>query len=466
MHSEVPARMVVLGLDGLPYSLARELCASGCTPNLARLMPGCAPVSPGKAHGVDPDVSQPAACSIRAELPDLSPVNWTSFYTAQGPEEHGVFGFTRIHAIDYTMALADFAQVAVPTLFDRMGERGLTSRVVNLPNTYPAWPIPGMLISGFVAHDLARAVHPPFLLGPLMGAGYILESDTTNGVTDPQGLLAGLARSLDGRRGALNLLWPDLAWNLFVFVLTETDRLFHFLWDGVTDSAHPQHAGCMALLAQWDALVGDVLDRVDALPGGGRLMVLADHGFTGLITEVDINAWLREKGYLQLTCAPEAAPELDGTLIRADSTAFALDPGRIYLHTRRRFGNGCLSDEEAATLARRIGDELMQLAYDGAPVLRAVHTADALYPGTLRDVAPDLVCEAHRGFDLKAKFNRTAVFGHFGRTGTHTVDDAFFYDSYGSRPATVRGAGAEVLAHFGLSAPTGKGAPSLIMAAR
>jgi len=74
-------RMAVLGLDGLPLSLARELGAA--LPNIGRLAQG--------------------AVSVRAELPELSPVNWTSFYTGEGPETHGIYGFSRMDPASYRL---------------------------------------------------------------------------------------------------------------------------------------------------------------------------------------------------------------------------------------------------------------------------------------------------------------------------------------------------------------------------
>ncbi|MDR3043818.1 MAG: alkaline phosphatase family protein [Desulfovibrio sp.] len=517
MHTDTRPRLVVLGLDGLPFSLARHLCAQGRTPNLARI------------------AASPNASALAAELPDLSPVNWTSFYTASGPEAHGVYGFTRFNVTTRQLSLADFSQVTAPTIFDRLGEHGLTSRVINLPNTYPARPISGMLVSGFVAHDLARAVHPPFLLGPLTGAGYRLEADTARGGSDPAHLLTELRATLASRRAALRLLWPDLAWNLFVLVLTETDRLFHFLWDAVTDEGHPRHPACMEFLAEWDALVGEVLDLAKALSARDgrpvRLVALADHGFGPVRAEVDLNAWLRGQGLLRQVTpgGVEQCHELDATTLHPDSAAFALDPGRIYLRTRRRFPDGTLDDAAGWRLAERLRRELMELTFDGAPVFRAVLTADEAYgpevPGQgalgqaapeqggscqtrsgltgpelgvagpiisgtggrlllsgtqasapaagpvvppapedgppLRWAAPDLVCVPAYGFDLKAKWNRGQVFGlpeQYGRTGTHTPDDAFWYDSQAGQPGivapvSVRDVGALVLRHFGLDAP-------------
>lgn len=430
MRTAPRPRMAVLGLDGLPLALARRLAARGAAPNLARLLPG--------------------ARALRAELPELSPVNWTSFFTAAGPEEHGVFGFTRLDPATYATALTDATCVATPTIFQRLGARGLTSRVLNLPGTYPARPLKGMLVAGFVAPELRGAVFPPFLAGPLAAMGYRLEADTVRGGADHDFLLTDLAATLDSRRAALALLWPDLAWDLFVFVLTETDRLFHFLYDAVDDPAHPRHGGAMALLRRWDAALGDLLDRFEALPEPRRLLVLADHGFTRLETEVDLNSWLAGQGLARLTGTQ--AHENDATALASDSQALALDPGRIYLHTRERFAAGGVTPAQAPALAARIRDALLGLTHQGCPVIRAVHDRQTLYPGPMAHAAPDLLAEPHPGFSLTAKFDARPVFGHYGRTGVHTADDAFFHDSApgpGPAPARPRDVGKLVLDFFG-----------------
>ncbi|OBQ51887.1 alkaline phosphatase family protein [Halodesulfovibrio spirochaetisodalis] len=422
-------KLVVLGLDGLPLSLARKLAATGRFPSLARLTP--------------------SATEMQAELPELSPVNWTSFYTAADPGEHGVYGFTRIHSRDYTMGLCNFEQPQHPTIFDRLGEAGYRTRSINLPNTYPARAINGMLISGFVAEELSQAVYPKFLLN-MLGADFLLEADTTTGASDPAFLLDQLRKTLAARKRAFSLLWKDGAWDLFIFVLTETDRLFHFLFDAVEEPAHPWHAECLSLLEEWDSLIGEVLDAYDALPEPKRLMSLADHGFTRLITEVDLNALLRDMGLLATQLPPEACNELDPQQISARCKAFALDPGRIYIHATSRFARGTIADSDIPALEQSIAEQLMAVTYNGQRVFKQIHKGQKLYTGKMAQFAPNLVCEPVAGFDLKAKFNRREPFGFFGRTGTHTVQDTFFYDSHNAQPQRVRDVGTEILRHFDL----------------
>jgi predicted AlkP superfamily phosphohydrolase/phosphomutase len=372
-------------------------------------------------------------------------VNWTSFFTAAGPEEHKIFGFTSLDPKSYTLRFADSTQVQGRTIFERLGERGLSSRVVNLPNTYPASPIKGMLVAGFVAPELSRAVYPPFLGHQLRRRGYILEADTERGGRDPEYLLASLEASLRGRRTALELLWPDLAWDLFVFVLTETDRLGHFLFPALEDPGHPWHNHCLLFLKKWDAQIGEVLERFASLPEPKRLIFLADHGFTSLTTEVDLNAWLKQQRLLIQDQPPDN--EQDCRHIGARTQAFALDPGRIYLHTSA-FARGSLSATQAATLREKLRDLLLALTWQAAPVMQAVFNGQVLYPGAVFPPAPDLVCVPNPGFSLRAKFDATEVFSKAHRQGCHTADDAFFYDSAGSKPQRIRDVGLEVLRHF------------------
>jgi len=430
MH-ESRNRLVILGLDGLPYSLARTLCLAGKLPNLAAL------------------ALSPESRPIRAELPELSPVNWTSCITGVNPGGHGVFGFSRIDPATYALSLTDSAAIKAPTLFERLGERGLVSKVINLPGAYPAKPIKGMIVAGFVAHDPARAVHPPFLASILAAEGYQLEADTTRGAADPDYLLSQVRATLCGRASILELFWPDLAWDLFMLVLTETDRIFHFFYPAVANPEHALHGAFLEFLAEWDRLIGRVLERYESLPEPKRLVVLADHGFTRCRTEVDLNAWLMGQGLLKF--AARGAGEFDSRAMSLHETAaFALDPGRIYINAKERFARGVLHQYAAEALKIEIREALLTLSFGGEPVMAAVHDGREIYSGPFVAKAPDLICEARPGFSLTGKFDRTDIFGLYGRAGCHTAGDAFFYDSAGSAPETVSAAGRELFAHFGL----------------
>ncbi|NDV21754.1 alkaline phosphatase family protein [Desulfovibrio sp. JC022] len=420
-------RLVVLGLDGLPASLALQWATK--LPNLGRIAGKCEPIS--------------------AELPELSPVNWTSFFTAQKPEKHGLYGFTSIDPQNYTLSINNFEQVLCPTIFDALGEKGLVSKIINLPNTYPAKSVRGMLISGFVADSLEKAVQPPFLLGPLRDAGYQLEADTSRGIMDPDYLFDQVALTLERRLKALEMFWNDLAWDLFTIVFTETDRLFHFFYPAFEDENHPLYPKAAEFMHNWDRAIGIVLDKFEALPGDKKLIAFADHGFAALETEVDLNTFLVQHGYLEYT--QPAKDQWDSTIISPSSKAFALDPGRIYIHTSDRFGRGQVSPEQAMNIASEIAAKLMLLEFNGQKIMDSVQTTREAYGVNPIGDPPDLICTARPGFDLKAKFDRVEIFGFHGRTGTHTVKDAFFYSSDGQQISTMHQTGQIILDWFNIT---------------
>lgn len=425
-------RLVVLGLDGLPLDLARELAASGRLPNLDRLL----------THN---------ATTVEAELPELSPVNWTSLTTAVGPEQHGIFGFVGIDPGAYALGPIDASAVRCQTLMERLTAAGLTGVFVNLPCAAPVSPLRGSIIAGFPETDFDRAVYPPELANNLRLAGYRLEADTTRGASDFDTLARELRATLASRRAALEMCWNDGAFDLFLLVLTETDRLFHFFFPAVAKPEHALHGAVLDLLTDWDRVIGLVLDRYEALPGEKRLIALADHGFTELVTEVDLNAWLRGRGLL--TLAPGAADEWDARIRPHQTAAFALDPGRIYINTKERFARGVFHEHIGANLARELREELLALAYEGEPVMEAVHLGDELYDGPQRHRAPDLVCVGKPGYSLTAKFDRTDIFGRFGRFGCHSPHGALFCDTAGATPQRLREAGREIARFLNLPEP-------------
>jgi len=137
-------RAVLIGLDGVPYTLLATLIDRGLTPNLARLASG------GAEYFKQMDAS----------LPEISSVSWSSFMTGLNPGRHGIYGFMDLKPASYQLYFPSYPHLKVPALWDTLGKKGRRSVVVNLPGTYPARPHEGVLISGFVAIDLKKAVHP------------------------------------------------------------------------------------------------------------------------------------------------------------------------------------------------------------------------------------------------------------------------------------------------------------------
>ncbi len=395
----------VIGLDGVPFTLLQDLADRGIMSSMARL------IASGHLH------------RMKASLPEISSVSWTNFMTGTNPGEHGIFGFTDFKPGTYELRFPNFMDVQRPVLWDTLGEKGYKSIVINQPSTYPARKISGALVSGFVALDLARAVYPPAYRTALEQIGYQIDIDTVRARDDPQFLWQELGKTLTGRQKALNFFWEE-PWDYFEFVVTGTDRLHHFLWNAYPDPTHPHHQAFLDYYRQIDRLIGKIYASWRKIADDDEgLYLLSDHGFTGIVQEVYLNAWLEKNGYLKFT-VPEPKGLED---IHARTRAFALDPNRIYLNLRGRFPKGSVERSERKALREDIARKLEGLRYEGRKVVRQVIPADKIYKGPYASKGPDLIVLAENGFDMKGSLKKKDIFGRTSLQGMHTWDDAFFW---------------------------------------
>lgn len=399
------ARVCIIGLDGVPHSLVVELAEGGVVPHLAGL------IKAGHLH------------RMKASLPEISAVSWTDFMIGADSGSHGIFGFTDIKPGSYALRFPNFSDVKRETFWDVLGKRGRRSIIINQPSTYPARPLNGVLVAGFVALDLAKAVFPASRIAHLERLGYRIDIDTLKSREDHAFLWQELQSTLNGREKALDLFWRE-DWDVFEFVITGTDRLHHFLWNAYADKGHPFHTRFLDYYRRVDALVGRIINSFRDLTGNYTgLYLLSDHGFCQIEQEVYLNAWLQENGHLRFT--GEAPGELRD--IAPGSTAFALDPNRIYIHVENRFPKGAVTAAERPEIKKKIAGELQALTFEGRPVVRRVFDAAEVYSGPFVSAGPDLLVLAEPGFDLKGSVKRKEVFGRTNLEGMHTWDDAFFW---------------------------------------
>jgi predicted AlkP superfamily phosphohydrolase/phosphomutase len=366
------------------------------------------------------------AAPMRSSIPTISSVSWTGFMTGQNPGKHGVYGFTDVKPGTLTLFFPNFGNVRSETLWDVAGRAGKRSIVLNIPNTYPARELNGLLVSGFVAIKLERAVWPPQLAERLAADGYRIDVDYVNADQRPDAFFADLATTLEARRRVYLRLVREEAWDLFIAVITECDRLHHYFWSQYADPGAPLHGRFLDFYRRLDDVLGAL---VDALPTDIPLFVVADHGHTLIHREFYPNAWLRQQGLLRLASdKPKGLADLDPS-----SKVFVLDPGRVYLHRTGRFPLGTVGDAEADDLLGRLREGFVSLHDDssgapsgGRPVPR-VFARDELYAGPYVDAAPDLVVHFAPGYDPKGALAKTEVFGRSALTGMHTYDDSLFF---------------------------------------
>jgi len=399
-------RVCVVGLDGTPHSLLTKLAADGVMPAIGNI------------------IARGSLNRMKVSIPEISSVSWSSFMTGTNPAEHGIFGFIDLKQGSYRLRFPSFRDLRVPTFWDRLGEGRKRCVVINQPSTYPARPFPGVLISGFVALDLKKAVFPPEIYKGLDDIKYQIDIDTAKARWDHDFLIEDLDRTTKSRWAAVEKFWNE-DWDYFQVVFTGTDRMQHYLWDCIADENHPYRSAFMDYYRNVDKLIGNLYDMfktVSPLDEGESFFLLSDHGFTQLDREVHLNAWLRDEGYLSLKDGEAGLEGIDN-----GTTAFALDPGRVFINEKDRFPEGSVAPGEVDGLRREIAGKLMELDFQGKPVIREVFAREQVYDGPHVGEGADLLVLSHYGFDLKGSVKPGEVFRTSDLKGMHTWDDAFFW---------------------------------------
>lgn len=394
-------KVVVAGLDGVPYTLLLEYMERGIMPELKELC------------------RSGRLIRMRSSLPEVSSVAWTGFMTGRNPGEHGIFGFMELDRQSYGYTFPNFTSLKERPVWERNNTKTVA---FNIPQTYPALPMNGVMVSGFVALDLRKAVYPDRVFSYLSERGYRLDVDARLAAENPEAFFADLFDVFRKRREAIDYLYDNEEWQLFIGTITETDRLHHFFYDSAQEGRHS--TVFERFYRELDRFVGDLARK--AAQDGALFMTCSDHGFTPISTEVYLNRWLIENGYLER----EGGEGLKG--MTSSSRAFCLDPSRIYLHVEGKYRKGKVQQGECPGLLDELKEKFLEIAFEGRKVIKEVYRREEIFQGRHAENGPDLYLLPHYGFDLKGSVDRDSVFGTSRFRGMHTYDDAHLFVSDGA----------------------------------
>ncbi|HIE15176.1 TPA: hypothetical protein EYP70_07885 [Candidatus Bathyarchaeota archaeon] len=393
-------RTVIIGLDGVPYGLVSELTSRDVMPNLKQLM------------------DEGFFRRMKSSLPEISAVSWSSLITGKNPGEHGVFGFTDLLEGFYVISFHSSKKLKAPPFWKIDNSKRYV--IINLPATYPATNINGILISGFVSPDLKGAVYPKTYLKMLEKEGYKIDIDIERAKLSGDILIRQLQETLNTRIRVTVYLMNNIKWDVLMLVITGTDRLEHFLWNAYEDPRHKHHQDFLDYFSAVDKEIGRVLS---AISDDDLIVILSDHGMEKLEINVNINTILSNEGFLVI----ENNPKKGYNSIKRETKAFALEPSRIYLNMKGRYPRGSLSQRDAKEVLEELEDLFYSIKWKGRRVIKKVYRREEIYRGKYLDKAPDIVLLSEKGFNLRAKLFRKKVFEKEDLTGKHTWDDAFLF---------------------------------------
>ncbi len=265
---------------------------------------------------------------------------------------------------------------------------------LNIDPERPALPI---------SHPNFYSMYLAKLNGPFATLG--LAEDTwahTEGVIDDKGFL-DQSWDIDKER---ELMWfsalDKTRSGMCAVVFDTPDRIQHMFFrprdaqpGTLTDPTAPNDV-LDKMYERMDGIVGKTMDKVRK---DDVLFVLSDHGFTSFDRGVNLNAWLKNEGYLR--CEPDAPKSryLRG-IDWSQTSAYVFGLAGIYLNIVGREGKGIVAKADVARLKAAMTEKLLALVdpVTGRKAIHAVHDSSIAYTGPYAGNGPDLLVGFAEGY--------------------------------------------------------------------
>ncbi|MBE9506504.1 MAG: alkaline phosphatase family protein [Chloroflexi bacterium] len=418
------SRLLVIGWDGATFDLVEPWIAAGELPNLARLMRDGVH---GRLRSVPNMNSGPA---------------WTSVSTGLNPGKHGIYGLTDFAAGSYRVRPLNGSDRHGKVIWRQLSEGGRQVVVMNLPITYPAEPVNGVLVAGGDAPSSRspQFTHPEGLIDEINAeAGEYILAARLDGLIRAgrkAAALDRLHRMIEGRTRAALYLMERQPWDLFLVLFTASDSVQHYFWEDLAGG--PYQDAILGVFRRLDETLGALLAQAG---DHTTTIVLSDHGFgptrpglrylndflagLGLLCykpRRDSRTTLLRWAFLQLEkrlgdgtkeWLLEHFPRLHESATAglwvdgvdwSSTRAFNLaGSSQIWVNLRDRQPEGIVSpgeeyEEVVSLIQQALGEAVDPVTR--RPAVKAVHWRADLYHGPFLDRAPDLLVEWTEESDL------------------------------------------------------------------
>ncbi len=259
-----------------------------------------------------------------------------------------------------------------------------------------------------ISHPQVYSVYLAKKLGPFATLGLAEDTWALNErVIDEQAFLDQALAFCDEREQMLFDAIARVKKGLVTTVFDTTDRVQHMFYRYL-DPTHPANRG-KETMRHADA-IGSVYERMDAIVGKVLaaaddpktvVMVISDHGFTNFRRGVNLNAWLRDHGYLTLNDGAATSGDWFENVDWSRTRAFSLGLTGLFINRKGREQSGTVEEgAEYDALVEEIARKLERLVdpASGTAAVRKVEIADRFFAGPQRFDAPDLLVGYEGGF--------------------------------------------------------------------
>jgi predicted AlkP superfamily phosphohydrolase/phosphomutase len=286
-------KVLIIGLDGVSWNVLNPMIENGYMPFLQDF------IKKGKS-GI-----------LKSTEPPITPTAWTSFQTGLSPEVHKIMGFRNFYMKEGKLQtrILSASSVSAKRIWDILSENNRRLCLLNIPLTYPPFPVNGILVSGFPVPSVnCNFTYPEDFKNELfryIPDFQVMQIDIDaiqKSVKKIEDVVTFWSKSVSQKIDLVLTLLKKESWDVFMVHFQETDLLQHYLWHCISKN-HPEHnPDDFPKVAQFYLRLDNKLSKVitEALKKDFSILILSDHGFQTCYCRFKASNWLFQKGYLVL----------------------------------------------------------------------------------------------------------------------------------------------------------------------
>lgn len=370
---------------------------------------------------------------LKSTIPPITIPAWASMVTGSPPGQLGSYGFrTRKNHSYSDRKLPSSLGITIPTLWELASKAGLFSRVLTVPQTYPALPLHGELIAGFpIVNENGPVSHPRQLISSIRGKFPQFQVDIQDYRNkEPHQVLAEI-HQMTNARFEVAKHWLELPdWSLFMMVEMGPDRLHHVFWEYM-EQEHPLQFAVRDYYILLDNWLGKILKQIKS---DDLLLVVSDHGAQTMQGGFAINQWLIDHDYLHLMPEHPRTGPLNPDQIDWGKTKAWADGGyvgRVYFNLIGRESQGLISQDDAHLLSRELKAKWSSIRTPSHEQLKfTVLDSVQAYGKSPKGVPPDLTILindlAYRCLGTLGHSGWLSAENDTGRDGANHAQDGIF----------------------------------------
>jgi predicted AlkP superfamily phosphohydrolase/phosphomutase len=338
---------------------------------------------------------------LESSIPPVTVPAWMSMMTGKDPGQLGFFGFTDRDNYSYKVnKIVTHSEVKAKTLWDYAGEAGLTSIVLNVPQTYPPRAINGIMVASFLTPDkLLKYTYPQEIseeIDTIADGNYIIDVENFR-TDDKKKLLAQIYEMTEKRFEIIKNFIKNKEWDLFIAVEMGIDRLHHGFWSYCFEDHRLYEEGNEfknVIFEYYQYIDKKLAELIETFDEETELIIASDHGAKNLQGTFCINDWLMKNGYLKFKSNITEKTKFNVEDVDWDNTIAWGDGGyygKIYFNVKGREKNGYISKNQVKDLKTKLTAELATIeGPEKEQIENRVIDTEALYH-ELNGCPPDLV---------------------------------------------------------------------------